>query len=164
MARRSATLRLVSTFSVHLDPRGTGHDDVIVGIAGHELRSDSYYLRLDPSLWPDREDTTKARAVLRVLLERLLAAVRELDEGGAAYLAHDVSDEYTGWLQLRREGGDIALMSGYSSAHGHTMTPSEDGVTTEPPADLHPLHVDYPRIPHDALLAQLATSLAALTD
>jgi hypothetical protein len=103
------------------------HGDLILCLGDKSWECDSYYLALDRSLLPDREDGEKIRAVLLRLLELWLEAVEQIPEGGTAYLPYDLSDQYTGWLECQRSGAGMVVSRGWADIEGWSFFPSTPG-------------------------------------
>ncbi|MCB1886040.1 MAG: hypothetical protein KDH20_00420 [Rhodocyclaceae bacterium] len=103
---------------------GTGHNDMVLQLAGRSWACDSYYLALDDGVLPSTDCSTKIRAVLRRLLAQWLEAVREVRTGDMAFLPYDFSDQYTGWLRCTRTSDRFLVARGWSSVEGWSFAPS----------------------------------------
>ena len=122
--------------SLEFVDNGSGHDDLEVRFGDALLRCDSYYLGLDPLLFPEREDAGKVRAVLRRLIWQWLAALDWLADGGTAYLPFDFADQYTAWLECQRSGDGVVVSWGFADVEGWALTPSAAGDLTIRPRKL----------------------------
>jgi hypothetical protein len=124
---RLTTEGFPAVLSLRFENNHTGHDDLVLQFAGERWVCDTYYLALDSELLPDREDADKVQSVLRRLLEQWLAAIDQLSEGNTAYLPYDFSDQYTGWLECQRSGGEVAVSRGWADVEGWSFFPSVAG-------------------------------------
>jgi hypothetical protein len=113
--------------SLYLKGWDARHDDLILQFAGKTWCCDSYYLALDNTLLPGREDTEKVRVVLKRLIEQWLEAAENLRDGGVIYLPYDFSDEWIGCLRCSRSGDNVTVSHGRSSMNGFSVIPSAVG-------------------------------------
>src|SRR5579872_6698507 len=114
--------------SLRFQDNNTGHDDLVLRFGGQSWVCDSYYLALDQELLPEQEGAEKIKAVLRRLLEQWLVAVESMPDGSTVFLPYDFSDQYTGWLQCRRSGAEVAVSRGWAEVEGWSFMPSVIGV------------------------------------
>ena len=105
----------------------TRYEDLILRFADESKVCDSYYLALDQSLLPRREDSEKVRVVLRRPLEQWLEAVETARDGRTVYLPFDFSDQYTGWLRCHRSDNSIDVDLGTAIVEGFSFSPSAVG-------------------------------------
>jgi hypothetical protein len=105
----------------------TAHDDLHLSFAGAEETADSYYLALDNGIEPDDESPSKARLVLRRLLEQWREHLRAASDGDVLFLPYDFSDQYTGCLRCQRNPTGLFISHGYSSREGWSFNPSDIG-------------------------------------
>lgn len=141
--------------ALNFEPNGTAHDDVILIFAGLSYRCDSYYFALDQSLYSDREDDSKVRAVVRRLLEQWREAVASLEPNEFAYLPYDFSDQCTGWLRCHRSAGTahVEVVHGWSSLEGWSISPSELGDVMKSPRGFHADTSPLATVLHDVIVA-----------
>jgi hypothetical protein len=116
-----------SNISLQFEDNGRFHDDLVLRLGDREWRCDSYYLLLDNAMLPDREDAAKVRDVLRRLLDQWCLAVTKARDGETSYLPYDFSDEYTGWLQCRKDGSQLRVQPGWADVNGYAVLPSDVG-------------------------------------
>ena len=111
--------------SIVFDDNHTGHDALVVDLHGNRLRCDSYYFAIDRHVAPAARDGAKVRLVLRLLLQRWIATLTALPDGGLTYLPFDYSDEYTGAIECRRRGDDVDVRAGWTPVAGWSHAPSD---------------------------------------
>ena len=119
-----------STFlemSLRFEDNGKGHNDMALRWNGRIWTCDSYYLRLDPGVLQGDESNQKVRLVLRRLVEQWLVALKQLQDGGTAFLPYDFSDQCTGWLQCQRSGDSVTISRGWATVEGWSFCPSDIG-------------------------------------
>jgi hypothetical protein len=104
---------------------GTAHDDLHLNLNGYVRATDSYYLAIDPSMFPGQESADKVRRVLIRLLQRWIEALSQATPTRPVYLPFDFSDQYTGCLSCRPDGEFVEILPGTSSREGHNVAPSD---------------------------------------
>jgi len=99
-----------SRVSLVLEPNGTDHRDLILRLGPFVHRSDSYYYALDHPVGV----RASAAGSLRLLLAWWHHVVSQSSEGAEPFcLAHDFSDQCTGWIQGTVRGGEVRLIPGW---------------------------------------------------
>ncbi|MCC6132198.1 MAG: hypothetical protein IT186_19935 [Acidobacteria bacterium] len=119
---------------VYID-NDTAHDDLVVTLADDRRICDSYYFAIDDSFSPEREDATKTRAVLTILLRHWIHALESMHDLAPVLLPFDLSDQYTRCIQCRQIGSaQLELVMGYSHTEGWSFLPSkpEDWFNSSP--------------------------------
>ena len=112
------------TLKFFFSDNSRGHNDLYLQVAEREWVCDSYYLALDDNLLPEREDSSKVRAVLFRLMEQWLAAIERLSANEVAFLPYDFSDQYTGWLRCEHRDSYVLVSRGWSPVEGWSFSPS----------------------------------------
>jgi hypothetical protein len=113
--------------SLRFEDNNSQHDDLVLRLGGRVWIVDSYYLSLDNTVSSARDNASRVRAVLQLMLERWLIALKALAEGETVYLPYDFQDEDTGWLRFRREGVNFEVCAGRADVAGYSFSPSSIG-------------------------------------
>lgn len=146
--------------SLVYEPNGTDHHDLILRVATWANRSDSYYFVLDHAAGHEPDPASAVRA----LLSGWSAAVEACADGEVAWLPHDFSDQYSGWLRCLRRGDWFEIVDGWAGIEGWAFYPSDFRDALNRLEDFAP-HDDFGkpvRIERQRLLTDIQASLSHL--
>ncbi len=151
-----------SVVSLVYEPNETDHNDLILRVATWANRSDSYYYILDHAVGHEPDPVEAVRA----LLLGWRAAVEACADGEVAWLPHDFSDQYSGWLRCLRRGDTFEIVDGWAGVEGWAFYPSDFGEAVGCLDDFAP-HDDFGepvRVARQQFLADIQASRSALDD